>query len=496
MWTVYRQAAPAGTAFLAGPVDSRLDGRGALGGPSTAGTRRLAREGDRDFDGLVTEGAAPIRPNGPTPVGRNPLRLAWFLRNFGRDPMGFIQGRLEQYGDTYFTISGGAPLFVTRELDVMRDVLVRRAADFEKRKEDLASFLGDGLLNANGGTWRRHRRMIQPAFLRERLREYARIFVRRTQAWVDRRREGEVIELEREMTGLTLEIVCEALFAHEVGGRSAEFGRAMDQVQDGLNVFIPEWVLTPGRIRQRFAQRRLERVLDELIEAKRAAPGPDLISRLLEAEDEDGKLSDQQVRDEVITLFAAGHETTALALTWTLSHLAVHPAAADRLHRELRTVLGDRAPTFDDAEALRWTEACVLESMRLEPPAYVIPRRAVRDTQAGPWTMKAGDEIVMWIFHLHRDPRHFDSPLEWRPERFIDARPPDAYMPFGAGQRACIGRNFAMIEAQLVLATLARRFALEPVNDASAVGFRPKVTLAPGGPIRVRLREFEVSPAA
>jgi cytochrome P450 len=447
----------------------------------------LATAARRDFASIVPDAPPLERPNGPTPVGRNPVRFAWFLRNFSKDPMGFIQGRLDQYGDTYFTISGGAPLFVTRELEVMRDVLVRRASDFEKRKEDLASFLGEGLLNADGATWRRHRRMIQPAFARDRLRAYAAVFVRRTKAWLDVHRDGEIIELEREMTALTLEIVCEALFAHDVGGRAVEFGRTMDRIQDGLNVFLPEWLPTPGRIRQRFAQRRLDRVLDELIEAKRAAPGPDLISRLLEAEDEEGKLSDQQVRDEVVTLFAAGHETTALALTWTLHHLARNPEATAQLRDEVRSVLGARAPTFDDLTALRWTEACILESMRLEPPAYVIPRRAVRATQAGPWSMREGDEIVMWIFHLHRDPRHFADPLRWTPERFIDAKTPEAYMPFGAGQRACIGRHFAMVEAQLVLATLAQRFTFERI-DRHAVGFRPKITLAPGRPIRARLR--------
>ena len=193
------------------------------------------------------------------------------------------------------------------------------------------------------------------------------------------------------------------------------------------------------------------------------------------------------MRDEVVTLFAAGHETTALALTWTLHHLARNPQATARLRDEVRSVLGSRAPTFDDLDALRWTEACILESMRLEPPAYVIPRRAVRDTQAGRWSMREGDEIVMWIFHLQRDPRHFADPLRWTPERFLDAKMPEAYMPFGAGQRACIGRHFAMVEAQLVLATLAQRFGFERI-DHHAVGFRPKITLAPGRPIRARLR--------
>jgi len=291
----------------------------------------------------VSRSDAVPRPPGPPPPGRNPLAFAAFLRAFGRDPLGFVEGRFATYGDTYFTVSRGAPLYVTRDPRIVKDVLVHRAASFEKRNEDLASFLGNGLLNANGDRWRRQRRRIQPAFHRDRLRGYAEVFGKRAEGWCQRHAAGDVIDLEREMTALTLEIVCETLFDHDVEGRALELGRTIDRIQEGLNLLLPEWLPTPGRVKQIFATRRLHRTLDELIESKRSKPGPDLISRLLEVVDDEGHMSNEQLRDEVVTLFAAGHETTALALTWTLFHLARNPGARDRLQVEVDAVSGSRA---------------------------------------------------------------------------------------------------------------------------------------------------------
>lgn len=429
-----------------------------------------------------------MRPDGPEQVSwRSPLAFARFLKAFGDDPLAFVRGRFERYGDTYFTVSTGDPLYVTRDLDVIRDVLIHRPNHFEKRTEDLDFLLGQGLLTSDGERWRRHRRMIQPAFGRDRLRRYCDVFSQRARAWTERNRAGDVIDLQAEMTSLTLDVVCRALFDHDVEGDTERAVQAIDAIQDGMGVFVPDWLPTPAKVRQWMARPRLASAMTELIESKRRAPGPDLLSELLRIEDSQGGLSSAEVRDHLVTLYTAGHETTALALTWTLHLLAGAPDAAARLHSELDALDTD-TPSHEHLDSLEWTGWCIDEAMRLFPPAYALTRRTVRRTMAGPWSLVPGNEVVIWIYHLHRDPRHFDTPESFRPERFSRASSP-AYMPFGAGQRTCIGRHFARMEAKLILATVARRFRFVALEPNLPVGTRPRITLGPNRPLRYRLED-------
>jgi cytochrome P450 len=414
------------------------------------------------------------------------------VRDFSADPIGFVDRRFDTFGSTYFTVSRGAPLFVTREVDVARDVLVHRAADFEKRSEDLADLLGSGLVNSNGELWRRQRRRIQPAFHRARLETYVDVFSRRARQWAEARRTSQQLDLRREMTQLTLQVVAETLFGQNMESNARWIARIMDAVQEGANVILPGWVPTPGRLQQWTGLAVLDRVLAPLIAAKRKAPGTDLLSSLVQVTDEEGAMSGQQLRDEVVTLFAAGHDTTALALTWTLWSLARHAEQEAAVRDEL-VKLGDRPVTLADLDQLAVLDRCLDEALRLYPPAYAVTRRAVRPTRIGSWDVQAGDEVVIWIFHLHRDPRHFDAPHEYRPQRWEAGTKSPAFMPFGAGQRACVGMHFARFEAKAMLAEILRQVRLHPMRD-EPVGFRPRITLSPGRPIQMRVERMRRRP--
>ncbi|MGF1509672.1 MAG: cytochrome P450 [Myxococcota bacterium] len=423
--------------------------------------------------------SAEARPAGPPPLGRHPVEVAEFFIRFFRDPVGFVDARFRVFGPTYFAMSRGAPLFVTKDPDIALQALVHHAHDFEKRSEDLAPVLGNGLVNANGELWRRQRRLIQPAFQRPRLVTYRKAFQRLALEWVQRRVDGEVVDLQAEMTRLTLCVVAETLFGADVKGRTRLISWLMEAMQNGTNVMIPEWVPTPGRLQLWAAQRPLDALIRHLIRSKRRRPGDDLLSALVTAGGEQGVMSENQLRDEAVTMFAAGHETTALAMTWTLHLLSRFPAHQLRIQSELHG--------SGSSPESRHLGHCIDEAMRLYPPAYALVRRAVRPTRLGPWSIREGDELVIWVFHMHRDEKHFEAPLQFRPDRWQDAPKNPAYMPFGAGQRACIGIHFARMEANTILQTLLQHVSFE-ATDAEEVGVRPRITLSPDRRIRLRVR--------
>ena len=405
-----------------------------------------------------------------------------------RDAVGTIQARFERYGDIYYTVSQGDPLFVSRHPDHFHEVLVTRAADFEKRGGDLDHVLGQGLLNANGEVWRSHRRLVQPAFRRERLDRYALTVVEAADVLARRWAQEPLRDIGRDMMNLTLHVVARSLFDHDPGSGTRHIARAMDVLQRSayaLDIF-PSWLPTPEHVRSKRALADLDRRVSGLIEARRRAPGDDdLLSQLLDG----GELTDRELRDELVTLFLGGYETTSLALTWTWYLLAENPQWFDRLVQEIDSVLGDRAPTASDLDALPVTTRVVDESLRMYPPAYAVARVAHRDTRIGDYEAPAGSEVVFWIYFAHRDARWFQDPDRFDPDRFLPqsgaVRHPYAYMPFGSGQRTCIGRHFALMEARLVLARLTQRFRLVKTRTGHP-GLHPRITLAPRRPVRMR----------
>ena len=448
---------------------------------------------------------SPRTPPGPPPREGVVDSLIYFYR-FLTDSIGTVGSRFDRYGDIYYAPSGGVGLYVLRHPDHLYEVLVKDAAKYSKSHSSLSMLtkvLGHGLLTTDGATWRRQRRMIQPAFGPKRLAGYAEMMVDETTRiegghW----RDGVELDVSREMMELTLRVVCRTLFGHDIRGQTEAVAAAMEAFHGLLLTpsMIPDWVPIPSRRRADEAFAKLDRIIFDIIDGRRrggeAPEPPDLLQMLLEARDdaEDGDgggLDDREIRDQLVTLFLAGHETTSHGLTWAWYLLSQHPEAQAKLHAELDEVLGGRAPTYDDLERLPYTRQVFEEAMRLYPPAYTMTRRAEEDTTIGGYPVPAGSEVVLWIYWTHHDPRWWPEPEAFRPERFAPdeaaKRPKLAYMPFGAGGRACIGKVFAIIEATLILAELAQRYRFELVPGHPVVP-RPRITLAPKHGMKMVLR--------
>jgi cytochrome P450 len=309
--------------------------------------------------------------------------------------------------------------------------------------------------------------------------------------------------VSREMMELTLRIVSKALFDHRVHGetdRVASAMRVFRRAFSSLDAILPDWLPTPSKQRALAALADMDAIIYELIDSPRREKGRDLLAALKATADEaDGTgMSRRQLRDELVTLFIAGHETTSHALSWTFYLLSKHPEVAHKLHAELDRVLAGRAPSWSDLEHLPYAEQVLSESMRLYPPAYVIARVAVADAEVAGYTIPRGADIVLWAYHTHHDARWFPEPERFDPERFAPARrkqlPSCAYIPFGAGTRTCIGKQFAMMEALLVLACTARRYTLSSAPDV-VVGRDMSVTLAPRGGLPMQVHTRTPAPA-
>jgi cytochrome P450 len=425
--------------------------------------------------------------------------LTGSLGEFRRDKLGFLTRCARQYGDVASFRLGPRRIYLLSHPDLVEQVLVTEARHFVKHYvlHLLRPVLGNGLLLSEGTFWLRQRRLMQPAFLRPRIEGYADLMVRRTVRMLEGWREGQVLDLHAEMVRLTLGVTVEALLGIDLTGDSSEVSRAVDVLMEDFNARFesafppPEWLPTPRNLRLRRAVRVLDGVIHDIIRRRRASGGAgnDLLSVLLRARDEEGGgMTDRQLRDEVMTLFLAGHETTANALAWTGYLLAQHPQVEARLAAEVADVLGGRPPAAADLPRLGFAERVVLESMRVYPPVYAFGRRAVRPCVIGGYEVPAGSTVMLSQWVLHRDGRFFERPEEFDPDRWAGegARrvPKYAYFPFGGGPRVCVGNGFALAESVLVLATLAGRFrwALVP---GKAVKPWPAVTLRPAEGIPV-----------
>jgi cytochrome P450 len=373
--------------------------------------------------------------------------------------------------------------------------------------ELVKAVVGDGLIASEGDFWRRQRRLMQPAFHRRRIAGLASLMVAETERtlarWSDSSwDQGEPFDIVQEMTDLTLRIISKTLF-----GSATD--RHLERISDALSVLdrrldrrtatfisLPQWAPTPANLRYRRALADLHGVIHGAIdERKRSGQrGDDLLSMLLEARDErtgEG-MDDKQLRDETMTLLFAGHETTTVALSWTWWLLGTHPEAESRLHEELDGVLADRLPAFEDLPELPYTRMVFQEAMRLYPPAWVISRRPLKDDEVGGYRIPAGSTVLISPYVTHRNPRYWDSPEVFDPERFLiqrsAGRPEFAYLPFGGGPRKCIGDHFAMTEGVLALATIAQRYRLLPVPE-HPVEPQPLLTLKPKRGILVSLQK-------
>jgi cytochrome P450 len=428
------------------------------------------------------------------------LPLLGNLVDFSRDVLGAYDDWSRRYGDVVSVRLGAWPAVLLNHPDHVEHVLVRTPHNFIKFPfffRHVRAVFGQGLLTSEGPLWLRQRRLAAPAFHPRQVAGYGDEIVHFTERMLETWRPGDLRDVHVDAMGLTLRIAAKTLFDTEIESDVAEIGEAFEVIADEIAARIrrpfriPDAIPTPGNVRYLRGVRRIDRLVARIIRAHReqGAQRGDLLSLLMQARDEEGQaMSGRQLRDEVITLLLAGHETTALALSWTWYLLARHPEADARLAAELRHVLGGRAPAVDDLPQLRFTEQVVTEAMRLYPPAWGFGRAALADCEIGGYDIPAGTTVIISPWVLHRDPRHFEDPFEFRPERWSGdlARklPRFAYIPFGGGPRICIGNRFAMMEAVLVLATVARRFQLHGHGAAPVVPL-PSITLRPKGGVRV-----------
>jgi cytochrome P450 len=441
---------------------------------------------------------AAVAPQGPKGG-----RVMGNMREFNRDTLGFIERCAREFGDVVLTRFLYVPAYFLFHPEHIEYVLVTGAKNFVKpmslRSPFFLRLVGNGLVTSDGEFWRRQRRLAQPAFHRDRVASYGETMVAFTERALARWRDGDVLDAHEEMMLLTQSIVARTLFSADVSGDARGIGEALTRIvrpfssQATLKWILDNRLPTPGHLRFNRAVRKIDRFIYRVISERRASgeDAGDLLSMLLRAQDDDGSvMTDRQLRDEAMTLFLAGHETTALALTWAWYLLARNPEAESQLHAELDEVLEGRAPSFEDLPRLRYCEWVIKESLRLYPPAYAVGREAVRDCEVGGYRIPEGMQVFTFQWVVQRDARWYEEPEAFRPERWreeVAARLPKfAYFPFGGGPRQCIGNSFAMMEAVLVLAAIARRFRLRLAPD-QAVGLLPAMSLRPRGGVRVVL---------
>ncbi len=421
------------------------------------------------------------------------------------DPLRFLEKVSRAYGDLVRLNIMNLRICLVAHPDGIKHVLQDNHRNYQKSFDYkiLARLLGQGLVTSEGALWLGQRRLIQPMFHRQKVAEFGTIMAECTTAMLDSWRgwaeRGAAFDVMPEMMRLTLRVVGRALLSMDLTAQADAIGRNMTIANErfgsmGMLAFAP-WLPTPGNLRFRIAARNLRKIVLGII-AQRRREGRDygdLLSMLLEARDESGEgMSDEQLRDEVLTLILAGHETTATALSWTWYLLSQNPEAEHKLHREVDEVLGGREPSISDLPNLKYTAMVIDEAMRLYPPVWAIGRAAVGHDEVMGYRIRKGTNLLLSQWLVHRHPSFWDEPDRFKPERFAEGgdskRPRYAFFPFGGGPRLCIGNLFALTEAQIVLATVAQKYRLRvvaghPVEPHPLVTLRPrygiKVTLEP-----------------
>ena len=424
------------------------------------------------------------------------------IRQFRTGLLDFLLYTARGYGPLASFRIGPRRMFLASAPELIEQVLVTDAKYYIKHfgARAFKPVLGDGLVTSEGAFWQRQRKLIQPAFLKARVQSYAPVMAELTNQMLDAWTPGKSVQIDFEFEALTSKIALKTLFDLEDQGDREQFSETLKVAFYLMNarlrrIFkLPLWLPTPANRRLQSGVAELNCTVQGFIASgrRRQSPGDDLLSRLLLAQAEDGtRMTDTQLRDEAMTLYLAGHETTALTLTWTWYLLSQHPRVERQLVSEWRDVLGGATPTREHLPRLPYTTAVIAESMRLFPPVYVIGREAITDLELGGYRVKQGYTVLMSQWVSHRDPRYFPDPEGFRPERWEDGLakrlPKFAYYPFGGGQRLCIGNTFALIEATIILAAIGQhyRFTIDPEE---VIGIKTQITLLPANGIPVTLQ--------
>ncbi len=451
------------------------------------------------------------------PPGPKGNLLMGSLNDFGKDQPQFLLDSILEYGDIVYMRMAHLHVYLLGHPDYVREVLVTKGKSFEKSPLDrtiLSKFLGNGLLTSEGNFHKRQRRLAQPAFHMKRIQTYAKVMVDYTNDMLNTWQPNQTRDIAEDMMQLTMHIVSKTLFdADKVTANEAttdSVGDAIHVLQEASNhdyrrgFSLPNWIpIKDNRMRNK-AVKAYNDTVEKIIAERHATAvngdiqdNGDLLSMLmLSRDEEDGSaMDDQQLRDEVATLFAAGHETTSNALTWTWYLLSQNPEVEAKLHEELDMVLNGRTPTLDDLRSLPYTAQIIKESMRLYPPAWILNGRiAIEDVEIGGYTIPKGSTIFISPYAMHRLPQYFPNPDQFDPERWTPEKEKDlpkfAYIPFGGGARVCIGNAFAQMEAQLILATIAQQYSLH-LKPNFEVTKKPQITMSPLNGLQMQLTKRE-----
>ena len=426
------------------------------------------------------------------PPGPKGHFLAGNLAILGGDRLDTLEGWAREFGDIFSFRTFSFRFCYLTHPRFIEDVLVTRNQNFIKGvgMRVTPRLLGQGLLTSEGELWRRQRRLMQPAFHRRSIGRYARVFVKCTQEMLSGWRTGDARDFHREMSRLTLETTSRVLFNLDFSRHVRQLEKAARAVHARTSlgpvlVYATRYLPTPGNLRYLWQVGRLRKIVYGLIGKRRASGqyGEDVLSLLLQMRDEDGRpMSDRQVRDELLTLISAATDTTTSVLSYAWYLLARHPEAEAKMMNEIRAVLADRPVEVEDLPRLSYTQQVIREAMRLYPPAWAFPREALEDFEIGGYRLPAGTNFVLPPWIVHRDPRFYDRPGEFRPERWTEEferqLPKFAYFPFGGGQRSCIGAAFANMQISLVLATIAQQCRCRLANGFE-LKLLPTITLQP-----------------
>ncbi len=446
------------------------------------------------------------------PVVKGPWLLGSVIY-FAQDPLHCLVKYVPQYDGIFQLTSsflklttGLRRLMIVSHPDYVKQILQENNRNYRKSMgyEIMKLLMGQGLLTSEGDFWRRQRRLMQPAFHRDRLAAFARIMTDECndllKKW-DNLPDKSIVNLSRDMMEMTLSIVCKAMFSTDVGDAidvvSREFGIANEKIIRRITrpVKFPLWIPTPGNIREKKAYDAIHRVVAGIIEKRRNSSEryDDLMAMLMEAKDEDTgeMMSDSQIKDEVVTIFLAGHETTAVALTWLFHCLDENPEAENKLLQEAKTILNGRTPALDDLRQLDYTRMVIEETLRLYPPAWIIGRRANEDDVIDGYFIPKDTNCLIPVYQIHRDERYWEEPLKFKPERFSKEnskhRHKFVYFPFGGGPRLCIGNNFALMEMQLTVPMILEHFQLrKPENFKFKQD--PLITMRPEPEMKMEIR--------
>ncbi|MFF8600434.1 cytochrome P450 [Streptomyces sp. NPDC015232] len=424
------------------------------------------------------------------------------LPEFGKDPLAFFE-RLRERGDFVRWRFGRTPALFIAHPEAIGELLTEVERTFDQTDLGIAfrTLLGEGVVVSKGADWRRRRSLVQPSVRPKQVKSYAATMAECAVDLAERWSDGQRIDVKQEMAALTQLIAVRTIFGVDTAADARAISRAMDVAQreigaefSGIGAILPDWVPTPGRARIKRATAVIDAEVARVVARHRDGDSerPDLLSRLLAARDETGApLSDKEIRDETVTLYIGGHETTSSTLVWAWYLLSRNGRVADALAAELDRVLGDRDPGFEDYAELVYTQAVVKETLRLYPTVWLITGIAKEGATLGGAPVAPGTRVWSSQWTTHRDPRWFRDPLEFRPERWLDPQeaeeiPEYAWYPFGGGPRVCLGTRFAMVEAVLILAVVARRFRL--AVDPEEIRPVPSLTLQPDREVLATVR--------